>query len=573
MAVLQPLTDLVQLCQEHGICRAVVSPGSRSAALTLAFARNHSIECTVVMDERAAGFVAMGMAQQLQMPVALVCTSGSAAYNFAPAIAEAFFQQIPLLIFTADRPAEWIHQNDGQTIYQTNLYGRHVKETYTLPADYNHPDSVWFINRAVNEAILTSKEYPKGPVHINVPIREPFYPKGEEKIIPSSNIRTIKKINNEVKLDINTWHHIQDEWENSERILIAVGQHLPDKKLIESIKKIAEEFQIPILGDVISNLPDFESKISKHDIFLGDFQLPILQPDLLITIGQSFISKQFKQFIRKNPPRKHWYIGLDNHLIDTFQTLTDHIPVQPEYFFSTLFEDLDFQRFVQHEPESQDESYLEEWLKLERGSKRNLRDYLRNLTMFNELTALEYVLSQLDKSSQLHIANSMPIRYTNLLGIESEEITVYCNRGTSGIDGCVSTAIGSAFIVSATVYLLVGDVAFFYDRNGLLLDNLPSNLKIILLNNAGGTIFRLIDGPSNQPELEKYFETKHNFTARRTAEDSGIEYALVETMKRLPEAWKQINNSTKTALLEIKTDPLQNAEIYKELKLFLKNKF
>ena len=147
MATLQPLIDLAQLCHLHGVTHAVISPGSRSAALTLAFARNPNISCQVVMDERSAGFIALGMAQQLKKTVVLICTSGSAAYNFAPAVAEAFFQQIPLLVLSADRPKEWIHQNDGQTIYQAEIYGKHVKGFWNLPADYSHPDSLWFINR------------------------------------------------------------------------------------------------------------------------------------------------------------------------------------------------------------------------------------------------------------------------------------------------------------------------------------------------------------------------------------------------------------------------------------------
>jgi 2-succinyl-5-enolpyruvyl-6-hydroxy-3-cyclohexene-1-carboxylate synthase len=573
MAVLQPLIDLVELCQLHGVSRAVISPGSRSAALTLTFARNPRISCTVVMDERAAAFIALGMAQQLQRPVALVCTSGSAAYNFAPAVAEAFFQQIPLLILTADRPPEWIHQNDGQTIYQSEIYGKHVKQFFQLSADYGHPDAEWFINLAINEALLTTTEYPPGPVHVNVPIREPFYPATGERFVATGGIRRIERISAAPQLDASTWHRLLDEWEDTPRILIAVGQHTGGDGLGKVLKKVTDEFRVPVLGDAISNLPRHELSITKHDLFLPQADKEYLRPDLLITTGKSFISKAFKQFVQAYPPRQHWHISPDPHIIDTFKSLTVHIPVAPEYFFEKLFEDIDYHRFVQNDEDGQDESYLEDWLGYERKGRVAVAHYFAKLSKLTDLTALDFVLSQVPAKAQLHVANSMSVRYVNQLTIENQEIEVYSNRGTSGIDGCVSTAIGAALLTSRPVYLLVGDVAFFYDRNGLLIENLPGNLKIVLLNNAGGTIFRLIDGPASQPELSAFFETHHSFDARRTAEDSGIAYTLAEDLDQLKTGWESFSKATGPALLEIKTDPEVSAEQYREWKAYLKSVF
>ena len=173
---LQPIWNIAHICYKHGIENVIISPGSRSAPLTLAFARHENLNCKVVADERSAAFVALGIAQQTGKPVVLICTSGSAAYNYAPAIAEAYFQQIPLLVLTADRPPEWIDQLDGQTIRQNNIYGKHVKESYTLPVDLSHKDAIWHVGRIVSEAINLSKTYPFAPVHINAPFREPFYP-------------------------------------------------------------------------------------------------------------------------------------------------------------------------------------------------------------------------------------------------------------------------------------------------------------------------------------------------------------------------------------------------------------
>ena len=566
MAVLQPLIDLVELCRLHGVTRAVVCPGSRSAALTLALARNPHIECTVVMDERAAGFIALGMAQQLRKTVVLVCTSGSAAYNFAPAVTEAFFQHIPLLVLTADRPNEWIHQNDGQTIYQNGLYGRHVKAAYELPADYSHPDVVWFINRSVNEALLTTLENPPGPVHINVPIREPFYPQENEELIPSQNVRKVERYNSEPSLSSEVWHALLDEWEDTERILVAVGQYAPGGTLSNLLVKLTEEFQIPVLGESLANLGVHESGLTRQDLILTNSDQSFLQADLLITVGQSFISKKFKEFIRQNPPRRHWHISEELHLIDPFQTLTRQIAVSPEYFFSKLIEDLDYLHFVQHDEGGQDEAYLDTWVRAENQIKRELARFFENLTAFTDLTAVWFLLENMKSPAQLHVANSMPVRYLTMLGVDLQEVEVYANRGTSGIDGCVSTAVGAAMISPLPIYLLVGDVAFFYDRNGLLLTNLPANLRIVLLNNSGGTIFRMIDGPAAQPELESYFETRHAYTAQRTADDSGIQYFAVETREDLQREWARFDEAEVPSLLEIKTDPVLNTQVFKQLK-------
>ncbi|GAB3182667.1 2-succinyl-5-enolpyruvyl-6-hydroxy-3-cyclohexene-1-carboxylic-acid synthase [Telluribacter humicola] len=571
MAVLQPLIDLVALCAQQGIQHAVISPGSRSAALTLAFARSTHIKTYVIMDERAAGFIALGIAQQIKAPVAIVCTSGSAAYNFAPAVVEAYFQQVPLLVLTADRPKEWIHQQDGQTIYQNEIYGKHVKKAYELPADYTHPDAQWYINRTVNEAILASMAFPQGPVHINVPIREPFYPEASEAFVPTAGLRKVSRLTTEAVLSVDTWHELLNEWDESERILIAGGQHGADKDLNQVLSHIAEELHVPILGDVITNLQGNDWLISKQDLFLGQRTDEDLAPDLLITFGKSFISKNLKLFLRANPPLRHWHISEEQNLIDTFQTLTTQVPVSPGYFFAKLFEDIDYQRFVQNLDGETDDTYAEKWLWMNRTATRLLMEYLRLQTELNELTVYEKVLEALPDGSQLHVANSMPIRYVNMLGVGQRNTEVFTNRGTSGIDGCVSTAVGAALVNEVPTYLIVGDVAFLYDRNGLLLEEFPANLKIIVMNNSGGNIFRMIDGPARQPELEQYFETRHAMKAERTAADSGILYASVTETQELAGAIQKLVESKQCSLLEIFTDPETNTRIFKGLKEYIRS--
>ncbi|MEM9858842.1 MAG: thiamine pyrophosphate-binding protein, partial [Bacteroidota bacterium] len=191
---LQSVFNLIEICARHGLERAVISPGSRNAPLTIALARNQNIKCRSISDERSAAFIALGIAQQLGKPTLLCCTSGSAALNYAPAIAEAFFQQIPLIVLTADRPPEWIDQYDGQTIRQNEIYGKHVKKSFTIPVDLENKASEIHANRIMNEAVNSSIDFPQGPVHINFPFREPFYPEKEIKFELAPDVKVFTAV-------------------------------------------------------------------------------------------------------------------------------------------------------------------------------------------------------------------------------------------------------------------------------------------------------------------------------------------------------------------------------------------
>jgi 2-succinyl-5-enolpyruvyl-6-hydroxy-3-cyclohexene-1-carboxylate synthase len=573
MAVLQPLVDLASICYSHGVRHVVLSPGSRSAALTLAFSRHSGFEMHAVMDERSAGFIALGIAQQMGVPVVLLCTSGSAAYNFAPAIAEAFFQQIPLLVLTADRPKEWTHQFDGQTIYQTELYGKHVKKFFELPSDYAHRDSVWAINRIVNEGVNLASSSPLGPVHINIPIREPFYPSESEILSASHSIRVTHQTPVEYQISTNEWNKLLDEWDDASKILIVGGQHPRNERLNAALSKITEELDVPVVADSIANLSGSDLFIYHQDLILSSgYGNGNLVPDLLITYGLSLMSKELKTFLRNNPAKNHWHIGDDGVWADPLQSVTRQIKVNADWFFENIFEKIDYQLFVQNSEPENDGSYLNNWRLKEQLSIRACEDYLHTLTSLNDLSVINSIILSQGGSSQLHVGNSMPIRYVNAIGKTDNLAGLFCNRGTSGIDGSVSTAIGASMVNNAPTTLVVGDVSFLYDRNGLLLTPFPKNLKIIVINNGGGNIFRMIDGPAGQPELEEYFETRHTFTAKRTAEDAGLTYMFASSIGSFETTLPQFMALPKGGLLEIFTDPEENRLVWKKFKAILKDR-
>ncbi|MDJ1497909.1 2-succinyl-5-enolpyruvyl-6-hydroxy-3-cyclohexene-1-carboxylic-acid synthase [Cytophagaceae bacterium DM2B3-1] len=570
MPVLESITRLVQICARKAVTEFIISPGSRSAPLTISLARHPDMQTRVVPDERSAAFLALGMALKSRQTVGLVCTSGTAVLNYGPAIAEAYYQQVPLLILTADRPSEWLEQQDGQTLNQREVFGKHVKASYELPADFSHPDAIWFIERTVNEAINLSQSYPQGPVHINVPIREPFYPKADEQITFPEQVKIVRSWNTTQVLSPEQWVEIREIWEDSPRKLIVAGQSLYQPELIHVLKQIQQELQIPVVGDILSNLHEIPETIRLADAILMQKDEPLrkeLAPDLLITFGNSVISKNLKLFLRQANLRVHWHIQPAGKVADPFQTLTDTIATQPLHFFRKLFEDIDYQSFLNEDEVENNDDYFQLWQQQEQQARLRLKNTFTDAP-FSEFEAVYEIMSALPESGLLHVANSMPIRYANFVGINHwQSIEFFANRGTSGIDGCTGTALGSALVTHQLVTLITGDMAFLYDRNSLWHNRIPPNLRIIVLNNHGGGIFRLIDGPSTQPELEDYFETHQHQTAENTAKDFGIPYFRCHTMDELKGITSDFFAMDGTAkLLEIETDRKLNETIWKKFK-------
>ena len=551
--ILQPILDLVAICATQGIRHVLLSPGSRCAPLTLAFARHPKMEVRTISDERSAAFIALGMAQQLKQPVVLVCTSGSAVLNYFPAIAEAFFQQIPLLVLTADRPPEWVDQWDGQTIFQEEVYGKHVKKSYRFPDTFTHPDQVRHAHRISNEAILLSQQFPAGPVHLNIPLREPFYPEEGETFNFPMHPPLFTRESSEIRLSEASLEKLKVELAHFRRILIVPGQQEQNLDLLGLIERLALNQQAVVVADSLSNLQG-KGTITLHDQWLGREELhPELAPDLVISFGKSIISKSLKLFLRKLDIQ-HWHIQPDGQAKDTYSRLTRIVASDPLAFLTWLASQLP----------SGESGYAQGWQALEEQVARILPQALQEVE-FGEYPAVKQVLDALPAKSQLQVANSMAIRYVNFLGRRSQEI--FCNRGTSGIDGSSSTAVGASLVSSSLITLLTGDMAFFYDRNAFWHKYPLPNLRIVLLNNHSGGIFRLIDGPAKQPELEEFFETQQALSASHLAAEYGFKHYLVKNSFELDQALATFfESSAVPKILEIESQSQINARSLKEIK-------
>lgn len=570
----QSIYDIAALCYQRGIRHVVMCPGSRCAPLTLAFTRYKGFNIYTFSDERSAAFIALGIAQETRSPVVLLCTSGTAAYNFAPAIAEAFFNQIPFLVITADRPREWVAQHDGQTIFQNGIFGHHVKQSFTLPQEYEYADNQWAINRIVNEGINFTVQEPKGPVHINAPFREPLYPEAQEEITYSNNIRTIADLAPSYSLDKKEQNEFIREWSGYHNILIVSGQNDFEEELINTLDKFSTNNPVPIVADVISNLHGNSRFICHADTFLGQASDDVkksLRPDLLITFGKSVISKQLKLFLRKYAPKAHWHIQPAGSVADTFQHLTRIIRTTPVEFFNSI---TSVERTESFEEQKQ-HNYFKLWEIEERRMLRSLEQFFPQ-DDFGEFELVSEIIKAVPKEANLHLANSMAVRYANFVGLSSQQknIKVFSNRGTSGIDGCTSTAVGHTLSGNQTNVLITGDMAFFYDRNAFWHNYNLSNLRVVLLNNHGGVIFKMIDGPASLPEADEFFVTQQKLTAQKLCEEYGFEYLKLDHRRKMKNMLKDFfedGNSPK--ILELETTSQLSKAIFESFKTHIKKSY
>jgi len=556
----QPIFNIAEICCQHGVEDVVISPGSRDAPLIIAFARHPQLKAISVSDERSAAFIGLGMAQKTKRPVVLICTSGSASLNYAPAIAEAFYRKIPLVVITADRPPEWVDQQDGQTIKQFNVFGSHVIRSFQTPVDLNHDDSRWHFERVISEALITATTGKQGPVHINIPFREPFYPEIDQSFKVSAP-KVIVKYDGKTTLDNQDWVRLVTEWKQSEHKIIVGGQHDLDIELTEILNIFTKEKHVPVLGDITSNLHYTNGAISLPELILGalsDEQRAELQPDLLITFGQSVLSKNLKLFLKAFKPKAHWHIQANDEATDTYQSLTRIINTDPGQFLSSI---KDIATKAPADYDIKWRTYQEKAVQLVEGFHTG--------QAFNEFSAVHTIMDNLPMNCDIHLANSMPVRWANLYGLDHThpQIEIYANRGTSGIDGCTSTALGSAIKSDKTTLLITGDMAFFYDRNAFWNSLVPDNFRIIVLNNHGGGIFDLIDGPSTLPELDQFFLTQQPLNAKSLADEFGIKYYHCQSLDGLSQGLSKFwVRDGYAKILEIETDINTNTEIFKQFK-------
>jgi 2-succinyl-5-enolpyruvyl-6-hydroxy-3-cyclohexene-1-carboxylate synthase len=543
---------LGHVLEQYGINKMVISPGSRNAPLAIHFSELDAFECFSIIDERSAAFVATGMAKSLKKPVAISCTSGSAATNYYPAIVEAFYQNIPLLVLTADRPTDYIDIFDGQTIRQKDLFQQHSYGDFQLLEDEkeNAEEENFKIIKTAIELCLEKQ----GPVHINIPLSEPLYQLVEElPVFPS--IEIIKK---EKPYEISSG--LVSDFNLAKRILILTGTLDKNPQLHSVLSQFVKNHSVVVLTEANSNL--YHEKFFNHiDRYIFNFteeDYKAYAPDLLITIGQNVVSKKVKDFLRKAKPANHWHID-EYWQPDTYFALTQKIETKAEIFFSQLL------KSAKLEPSA----YFNLWDILRDKKDAKHEEYCSSIE-FSDLKVFEILQQKIPQNYSVHVSNSSTIRYAELFPY-SKEHTIYCNRGTSGIDGCTSTAMGFAMMNPNPTVLISGEIGFLYDINGLWNNYIPPYTRIIVINNGEGNIFRIIPGPSTTNAVDEFISTMHNKNCEHIAKHFGFSYFKVEDEESL---LRTLDNffkpETKPKLLEIDTKDLQNADVLKNYYRFLK---
>lgn len=538
--------SVIEICRLKGIQHIIISPGSRNAPLTIGFSNIEAFQCYSIVDERCAAFFALGIAQQTKEPVAIVCTSGSALLNYYPAIAEAFYSQIPLVIISADRPKNKIDIGDGQTIRQENVFVNHSLFNANLTEEASDEN-----DKLIDKAISISKKQ-KGPVHINVPFEEPLYdtqdfcsvkPTVKEEVVVEKPF-SISESNLKI-------------WEKAEKKLILVGELFPNTIESKIIEFLAKDESVVVFTEKTSNL-HHESFISNIDTIITPFteeDFKEFKPDLLVTFGGMVVSKRIKAFLRKYQPENHWHID-ELRAYDTFGCLSNHFKVNPNQFFNELSR---FDLSVRAESRTYNSKIQE--IVAYRKQKQN--DF-QNQVPFSDFKVFDTITKALPENIQLQISNSSAIRYLQLVDLDSS-IEVFCNRGTSGIDGSTTTAIGASLVNNKPTVLITGDISFFYDSNALWNNYIPKNFKIILINNSGGGIFRILPGHKETETFTKYFETSHNLNASNLCKMFGFEYLSANNVRELEVNLDDFfKRNERPALLEIFTPEKENDKILKD---------
>ena len=549
---------LTALLVAAGIRHAVVCPGSRNAPIVHNLNECPDITCYPVTDERSAGFYALGMALCKGEPVAVCVTSGTALLNLAPAVAEAYYQHVPLVVISADRPPQWIDQLDGQTLPQPDALGRFVARSVSIP-DVTDMESHWYCNRLINEALLEATGRRELPVHINVPLSEPLFQFDVEELPDEGT--TIRCCGIIDLWDIDHCGLRADFW-SAKRPMIVIGQNretlLKDHEL-QFLKKHAVVLYEPLGSDIgTTHFDEVLYAMGEDEGLLPDFVL----------YGGQVVSKRLKQFLRKATDADFWELSLDGQLHDTFMRTKGVL----ESRFSNVLMWL--------EAAVSDTKTWEDYLDKEFGELPDTSEFVNRWQKelgrvsliaenanppYSQMAVIKHFEQQLNQSdiqAIMHYANSTAVRLACIYSTSY----VFCNRGVNGIDGSLSTAAGFSCVTDYQVFCVIGDLSFFYDQNALWNQNLRGNLRILLLNNGKGGIFNMLPGLEQSPARDKFVSAEHQTSAEGICQQNRVDYQKADDMPSMQKGidWLINTESSRPLLLEVFTDAAEDERVYRD---------
>ena len=566
---------LTETLQRLGLTVAVICPGSRSAPLTIAFARDDRIESIPVLDERSASFFALGIAKKSGLPAALICTSGTAAANFYPAIIEARESRIPLLIFTADRPPELRDCHAGQAIDQVKIYGNYPNWHAELAVPSADIKMLGYLRQTIVYAWERSLSPTPGPVHLNIPFRDPLVPVPDIAVealksqfhpddffagIERFFVRETSTPPSPPLLRGGEESRLQ-EWQKCDRGIIIAGVAQPQfpEKYCRAIARISQLLNWPVLAEGLSPLRNYAKLnpylISTYDLILRNRELARqLTPEIAIQIGDLPTSKELRSWLDTIQP-KRYTIDPSHHNLDPLHGKTIHLRTSAENVADILTQVPPLQKGgLGGDIASDSNEYLQLWC----GAEAKIRPAIdRKMAATNSIIEpkVAWLLSQiLPPGTPIFIANSMPVRDVEFFWRPNNlEIQPFFNRGANGIDGTLSTALGIARRHQSSI-LLTGDLALLHDTNGFLINNkFVGHLTVILINNNGGGIFEMLPVAKFDPPFEEFFATPQNINFARLCATYAVEHEIIDSWEKFKQKLNPLPN-TGIRVLELPTD-------------------
>lgn len=536
---------IIALLKKFNIRHCVLSAGSRNVPFVHSIEEDPFFNCYSVVDERSAGYFALGLAQELNEPVVISCTSSTATCNYWPPVAEAFYQGVPIIILTSDRDPAMLGQWEDQMINQVGMYDRHVRKSVNLPIINNRDDEI-YCQRLVNEALLELNHHGTGPVHINIPMKA---------YNNSFNIKSLPEVTKIERLCLEDnsilWQEKIKKLSNAKKVLVTCGQmSYVSHNLKMEIQKFFEKYNAAIAVEYMSNL-EFEHGLNTTVCMDARYVTPKkvkeLLPDIVISYGGNIFSGIKEQLRKFAGEFEHWLIQEDGRVVDTFKSLTTIFECSPEYFF----------KFCNNEVNKEalnDNIYYNKF-----------RDYANSVILpefeYSHVYAIQKVVESIPPNSLLHLSINDSIRITNFFKM-NQNVKVFANIGTHGIDGCLSSFLGQAITTEKQSYLIIGDLAFFYDMNAVRLRHIKNNVHILLINNEGGSEFYFNRMWKNEAS-DLHTTARHHTKAEGWVKSNDFIYLRAHNKEMLEDALSEFmrEDLDKPVFLEVFTEMKHDSKV------------
>lgn len=544
---------IIALMKKYGIRHCVLSAGSRNVPFVHSVEEDPFFKCYSVVDERSAGYFALGLAQEINKPVVISCTASTASCNYWPPVAEAFYQNVPLIVLTSDRDPHMLGQREDQMIDQVGMFDRHVRKSVNLPIVNSREDFIW-CQRLVNEAFLELDHHGKGPVHINIPMNS-YNISFNVKELPF----VVKFERLEHDCELQKWNEKAEILKEKQRIMVVCGQNsFVSENLNRQLKTFFEKYNCAVSIEYMSNLndPEYINTVLCTDTqYITDKKFGEILPDLIISFGGNIVAG-LKEMFRRNPGTcEHWLIQEDGQVVDLFKNLKTIFECTPEYFF--------------------------EYFNSKAENNKNNHNYYTLLKQYAEsvlypdfeysnVYAIKEIVESVESGSMIHMAINNAIRITNYCRL-NPRIKIYANIGTFGIDGCMSSFLGQASARNELCYLIIGDLAYFYDMNVMRIKHINKNVRILLINNEGGEEFYYNYTWINKSS-DLHTTARHHTKAEGWVKETGFKYISAHDKESFEKAKKvfMCSESQQPILLEVFTEMSKDAKILHDFYAFSK---